>query len=525
MRDGLIASIRSGVLMRKRFVAAGLSVILGASGVSAQPPQLPPPPAQVPAPLYPTPPAYPSRMPAYPTQPTYPQQPSYPAPQQPTYPLAPRYPGQPPVSIQPQFPTPYPGGYTPGGPGRNSGLGTPMMPPPPGVYPPGQAPVGFNGSSGSTLSAGEIPLPFPEQKTPISVMDVQVKRVMGGWQVWAGQKALRDLGENEMNARDIVRVFRDLRPTEWVTIGGVKPVVEYGLTNGRPALAAAPPDGKTDPNGNANPNQGSSNGPIVTGAGAKFIQPIDLQTARIEPIRGVWCIRDDNNILFNFGTDKASAEQTIAVIRKYGFNRVGIVGSPNQPAMSYLFTSLDTNAAKFGGGQLFLNAQVDALTRTGIPVPGVGYTGEMVKIDPQKVEARKNGTEWVVASGSEILGHFGQTEWAARDAARTIRDSRFTEYCKLGGPSDISFFLNDGKAPTRAPFSARERDFDLNSLKVQQINGKWTVTEGGRYLFVVGGPQEGETVIRVLQAYGFNQIAHLTAGGSKGGITFLVKNR
>ena len=39
---------------------------------------------------------------------------------------------------------------------------------------------------------GEIPLPQPEQKLPLSAMDVSVKRVVGGWEVWAGQKVLRN---------------------------------------------------------------------------------------------------------------------------------------------------------------------------------------------------------------------------------------------------------------------------------------------------------------------------------------------
>ncbi len=380
------------------------------------------------------------------------------------------------------------------------------------------------GAGMASSPVAEITLPHPEQKMPLSSLDVQVKRVSGGWQVWAGQKVMRDLGDNETNARDMARVLRDLRPTEWVTIGGTKPVVEYGLTNGRPAVTAAPPDGKNVATADPNVQQASLNGPLVTGAGAKFIQPIDLRTARVEPIRGVWCVRDDNNILFNFGTDKASAEQTIAVIRKYGFNRVGIVGSQTQPVMSYLFASLE-NPPKVPTGQLFLNAQIDALARTGIPVPGIGFTGEMVKIDPKKVEARKDGTEWVVAAGPEVLGRFGGTEWAAREAARTIQDAKFNEFCKLGGASNLTFFLRDGKAPARAPFAAQARTFDPSGLKVQQINDKWAVTENGKQLFEVGSQQEGEVVIRVLKAYGFEQIAHLTAGGSKGGITFLVKNR
>jgi hypothetical protein len=323
----------------------------------------------------------------------------------------------------------------------------------------------------------------------------------------------------------VARVLRDLRPTEWVSIGKARPVVEYGLTNGRPALAAAAPDGKAEQKAEAGVGQASISGPVVTGAGAKLVLPVDLRTARAEAIRGAWCVRDDNTLFFNFGTDKAGAEQAVAAIRKYGFNRVGVVGPQTQPAMSYLFASADQEPPKALPGQLLINSQIDAMTRTGIPIPGVGFTGEMVKIDPNKVEARKVGYEWVVASGPEVLGNFGPTEWAAREAARTIRNANFTEFCRVGGVSNVTFFLRDGKPPARAPFNAQGRSFDPNGLKVQRVNGKWAVTDSGRPLFMVGNQQEGEVVARVLKAYRFDQTAHLSAGGSKGGIDFLVKHR
>ena len=369
----------------------------------------------------------------------------------------------------------------------------------------------------------EIPLPQAEQKLTMSAMDVSVKRVVGGWEVWAGQKVLRNTGDSENTARDVARVLRDLRPTEWVAIGGPKPVIEYGLTNGRPAVAGVQPDAKDNATNNA-ARAGGIGAPARAGTAAQFVQPIDLRTTRVEAIRGVWCVRDDNNILFNFGTDKGGAEQASAVIQKYGFNRVGVVGTPAQPVMSYLFVSLDQPKAN-AGGAMMLNAQIDALTRTGIPIPGVGFTGEMVKIDARKVEVRKDGAEWVVAFGPEVLGRFGPTEWAAREAARTVQDGKFTEFCKLPGTAGLTFFLTNGKAPTKAPYNAQGRGFDLTALKVQQINQKWAVTDAGKQVFEVGSEQEGETVVRVLKAYGFDQTAHLSAGGAKGGITFLVKNR
>ncbi|AWM36460.1 hypothetical protein [Gemmata obscuriglobus] len=369
-----------------------------------------------------------------------------------------------------------------------------------------------------------MPLPYAEQKFALRATDVAVRRTTSGWEVWAGQKVLRNTGESEANAQDLARVLRELRPTEWVTIGGVKPVVEYGLTNGRPAVTGGVvPETKEGGTGEVLQSGGTSTPRPGAGA-AKFVRPIDLRSTRVEPVRGVWVVRDDDNILLNFGTDKAGAEQAGAAIQHYGFNRLGIVGAPTQPTMSYLFASADP-VKTIPGGTLVVQSQIEALTRTGIPVPGVGFTGEMIKIDPRRVEARKDGFEWVVAFGPEVLGRFGPTEWAAREAVRTIQDGRFTEFCKLGGVSGLTFFLVDGKPPTRVALAALGRNLDPSALKTQQVNGRWAVTESGRQLFEVGSAQEGETVIRVLKAFGFDQSAHLSAGGAKGGISFFVKNR
>jgi hypothetical protein len=89
----------------------------------------------------------------------------------------------------------------------------------------------------------------------------------------------------------------------------------------------------------------------------------------------------------------------------------------------------------------------------------------------------------------------------------------------------VTYFLKDGKPPARAPFSAQGRSFDATAVKATQVNGKWMVTSAGRGLFDAANQQEAEIVARVLQAYGFDQMAHLSSGSAKGGIGFMVKTR
>lgn len=472
--------------MRGRILLAKWGFLLGTGTVGAQ---LPPFPLSAP----------PSPQPAFPNAP------------------APSFPGAPPFpATQPQ-PNPLP-------PLRQ---GMPAQQP--GAIPPGfQSPIPTAPTApGNPIAqAQEVPLPQPERKFPLDSRDVSLKRAVGAWQLWVGQKLLRDFGDHEQDARDVLRVLKDLGPTEWATIGSPKPIVEYGLRNGRaPMTLGAVGQGAEDP---SNPGVqvsvgGNFNGPAVTGAGARAVIPIDLRTVRVEAVRGVWCLRDDDNIHFNFGPVKADAEQALAVVRRYGFNRVGVVGQ-SMPIMSYFFVGGDAELPQRDRGPLArasLQAQIDGLTRVGIPVPGVGFVGEMTRIDTRKLDARKDGGEWVVVSGTDVLGRFGPTEWAARDAVRTMGEARFTEYCKLGS-AGVTFFLVNGKAPTRVPFSARGRRFDPAALKVEQVGAGWAVTERGRTLFDCAGAEEGETLIRVIRHFGFDQTCHI-GPTPRQGVSFLAK--
>jgi hypothetical protein len=513
--------------MRGRMLLAKWGILVGSGVASAQFPQRPEAPPYQPAIPLPLSPANPGSPQAPGAQPPGAQAPGQlPLSPQPPNPLPPLQPAMPAIPTQP----PLPG--RPALPGTSGGLTPPGSP-------------GFPANPGTQLAPiaqpQEIKLPQPENKFALNASDVTLKRLAGGWQLWAGQKMLRDFGDREMDARDAYRVYKDLRSTEWVTIGSGKPIVEYALVNGRPPATLGGPvaPGAEDPRnpmGTAGPKLGAagapsfgpaggfSTGPAVTGAGAKIVVPIDLRTVRVEAVRGVWCLRDDNNIHFNFGSVKTDAEQALAVVQRYGFNRIGVVGAPT-PAMTYFFVSQD-DGKQFDRGpfaKAALQAQIDGLDRVGIPVPGVGFVGEMVRIDPRKLDVRKNGTEWVVASGTEIIGRYGPGEWTAHDAARTLSDARFTELCRVGS-SNLTFFLVDGKAPNRVPLNAQGRRFDPGALKVRQLGERWAVTENGRHLFDCATAEEGEILIRVVKHFGFDQLCHL-GPSPKLGVSFLAKGQ
>jgi hypothetical protein len=373
--------------------------------------------------------------------------------------------------------------------------------------------------------AQPLSLPYAENKFTVNVNDMIVRPARGTWQLWAGTRLLREFGEREADARDALVVYRDLHPTEWVTIGPGKPIVEYGLVNGRTPMAPAPPQQQQadDVHKSVTITPTTESRPFMTGAGAKHVVPIDMRSVRVEPVRGVWCLRDDYNIHINFGADKADADQSLAAVRRYGFNRLGLVGTAAHPAMSYFFAMPETGAPVPKGllSQMQLQSQMESMVKVGIPVGGVGFVGEMLRFEPRALEVRREGNDWVIASGQETIGRFGPSEWVAKDTMKAIADARFTEFCKVGS-CGLTFFLTDGRAPSRVPFNAQGRTFDVNSLQVRKNGDHWIISENSRHLFDCASQEEGETLIRVLQYYKFDQLCHL-GPSPKVGVSFLAK--
>src|SRR5262245_25499726 len=139
--------------MRGRWLLAKWGFVLGSGTVLAQPPSLPqPPPSTIPGPIAPS---FPQTRP------------------QPPGPLPPLRPTGPAMPVAPNG---FPGVNAPGSP--------PL--PTPGAYAPG--------SPNSVAKPFEAPFPQPENKFTLNAADVTVKRLAGSWQLWAGQKMLRDFG-------------------------------------------------------------------------------------------------------------------------------------------------------------------------------------------------------------------------------------------------------------------------------------------------------------------------------------------
>ena len=86
----------------------------------------------------------------------------------------------------------------------------------------------------------------------------------------------------------------------------------------------------------------------------------------------------------------------------------------------------------------------------------------------------------------------------------------------------LTFFLVDGKAPSRVPYHVQGRRFDPNTLKVAKSGETWSITENNRQLSPCANAEEGETLVRVLKHFQFDQLCHL-GPSPKVGVSFFAK--
>src|SRR5207253_424208 len=72
-------------------------------------------------------------------------------------------------------------------------------------------------------------------------------------------------------------------------------------------------------------------------AGGFRTTPFDLEHLKVERVQAVWCVRDEERVLLTFGPHEDQARLALAVLRRYGFSRVGFVGG-GVPSMMYFLT-------------------------------------------------------------------------------------------------------------------------------------------------------------------------------------------
>lgn len=387
---------------------------------------------------------------------------------------------------------------------------------------------------------GMVPLgpAFAENLTTFDPNIAEIAFQNGSWQLLSGKLVIKDLGKREAEAREALRVIRDLRLSQRGAIGTPQPVMEYWLSYGQP--------------------------PQGTGAGLRLL-PIETESLKVEQVQGQWCLRDARRILFTFGPHQLDAQRAFEVIRKHGFNHVGYVGQP-VPAMIYFlvgptprtrFTASRNPQGKGGatagqpdpaspatpgvrqaglteapGGlqapSSLANAfpQTRQLSPTNARLPDIGSLGDRVPIDWRQAQVRRDGGEWKLTAGAYTLASFGPREQEAKQALNALRYYRFTEHCLVGGPQGpFSYLLVNGQAPRGLMFGIHSTPFRPETLTVQRRANDYVLADGNAVLLNLGEHgDEARKLLRTIQQQQCDRLCRIGAGQSPG-LTFFARTR
>lgn len=395
-------------------------------------------------------------------------------------------------------------------------------------------------------------LPPPAQLAPAPAEDLVTFDGHGArldwadhrWRIVAGERVLKDFGRRESEARQALRLIQELNLTQRGTVGRPAPVMEYWLTAGQ--------------------------GPQGLTPGLRRL-PIDLKSLRVEQVQAQWCLRDDQRVLFNFGLYASEARRALAILRKYQFAQVGVLGQAAPSMILFLSetgdgdgssltptrihqVSLRASPAKgtrppdsmFGpvvtaavppihegdsslrrAHPIVFKGQQDHSTRRAgrnPGLPGWDEQSEWVPFDWRQVQVREEEGVWKLAVDSCVLASFGIDEQAARQALAAVRHYHFTEHCRVGQPAPVfSYFLVNGQAPRGLLFGVAGQAFQPDRLSVQPLGRQWAICSGDQVLIVLGEDSgEAQRLLEVIRRNQFDRLCRI-GPSEKESMTFFVR--
>ena len=135
-----------------------------------------------------------------------------------------------------------------------------------------------------------------------------VQQIQGSWKIVDGSHWMFDFGNNASEARKALAIIQKYRMNQSCFVGRPNPSFQYMLVSGNAPVGAL---------------------------GGEDCVSFNPATTTDQQIQGSWKIVDGNNWLFDFGSNKAEADQALAIIKKYGFTHSCYVGRPG-PSFTYL---------------------------------------------------------------------------------------------------------------------------------------------------------------------------------------------
>jgi hypothetical protein len=327
---------------------------------------------------------------------------------------------------------------------------------------------------------------------------INVKKIENHWSIISDKGVLKDFGNDKQSAEDTAKLLRDLQVNQIGIVQGARPPMEYWLTDGK-----APR-------------------PVLN---RRIMLPIASKMLHAESIGGAWVLTDGARAFYDFGTNEDAAKQAAVVFWKYGFNQLGVIGSPNPTVLYPLCDpyqlAREQQLPTFTSSGSPLQVAND-VARTSLVLPGNVYGGPRAPVDIKAVEIVKRENEYYLVNGKDTWGRFGTTEHQARTVLKLLHDARVDEVVKMG-ENEIPLFFVQGQMLTARPLGVTTTTFRTERVKVQRLRETWWLFEDSRPLIDCGTKKDAETILLVLKQFGIDTLS--VYGRPDGGLRLLSKSR
>src|SRR5262245_23990729 len=399
-------------------------------------------------------------------------------------------------------------------------------------------------------STEPAPKPFAENLHAFDPRNVQLRWNNRRWQLTHGVEVLKDFGSGEQEARQALRLVHDLRLNQHGIVGAPRPVMEYWLVAGKPPRGSAP--------------------------GVRRMS-FDPNSLRVEQQQGQWCLRDSSKVLFNFLQDGDNAKHALAILQKYHFDQVGIVGSQ---APMYVLTSNatgDTPSTTSATGQRLApkslltfpsrlakkandsprvesgkssnppalvspvippltdasrmsspdNARPSGLARPHPFAQAAPPTdSERVTFDWRQVQLRQHQGEWKLMAGSTVLGNFSDQVHEGRLALSAMRYYRFTEQRRLGGSQPyLSYYVVHRAAPRGVMLGIAGEELQPDNLELRQVETGYALCQGKRVVFKLRDREDdGRKLLETIKQNECDRVGRIGEPG-KEAMTLLLRSK
>ena len=359
----------------------------------------------------------------------------------------------------------------------------------------------------------------------------EIRKVDGHWELWAGPVKIKELGNREADAREVLRLIRVLNLNQLGTVGKPLPVMEYWLTDGR----------------------------VPQKMGRLNSIPIDPDALQVANCQGQWCLVDEGRPWFTFGAEAGEARRALQIIQKYDFTNIMYVGVGNpvmivfsagsdkrpkgqlstlkrgeeaekgrggegigrkiedrgssienlSPTPSSILVPRSSSLSSPQGGpaQWFQPPQLHVNTTLAEPVTG----NAMVHFDWRHATVRCQNFDWQVVADGQVLAQFGSRELEARQALRAMQTLQLTDRCQVGNAAPaLTFFFSNGEPAHGLFFGAKNQSCHPDDLSLQRVGLRWMIWEYDRSLLALGKNQEeAQQVLQILQHYKVDHICQV----------------